>query len=945
MRFLAYLAAVTTCLSAAGAAQSRGTQSDSFALTARLPVDAKVKIGTLPNGLRYYIRRNERPEKRAELRLVVNTGSILEKDTERGYAHFVEHTAFNGTRNFAKNDLVKYLQSIGVRFGADLNAYTSFDETVYILPVPTDTPRIVDQAFTILEDWAHGQIFDSAEVVSERGVVREEWRGSKGADERMLNQFLPIALKGSRYAERLPIGTEQSIMAARPSTLRGFYRDWYRPDLMAVVAVGDFDTTLIENKIKQHFSRLRSPAGAPRRVSYPIPSNAAPLIAIASDREAVTTDVSLLYKQPHLPTTTVGDYRRDLAADLYVQMVNSRLSEIAQKPDAPFIGAGVSKGGFVGREIDPFSLSAAVKDGGVERGLEALLLEARRVDQFGFLQSELDRARDNMLRAYEVAYNERDKTESDNFAAEYIRAFLERESIPGIEYEFAAVKKLLPTITLADVNRLASSWITDHDRIVVVRAPIKEGVALPTDAGILAVLQRAATLPVVAYTENLAGDALLDSVRAAGRVVATRSVGAGTSEWRLSNGARVLVKPTDFKADEILFAAFSPGGTALASNADFMSAALSPQIVGLSGLGQYNLVDLRKKLSGKAARVSASISEMSEGFNGAATPKDLETLLQLTYLHFTGARLDSSAFQAYRANAAQFLANRGASPEAVFQDTIQVTLGQYHHRTRPITPATFAEVDAGRAVAFFRERFADASDFTFVFVGNVDTVALKPLVERYLASLPSLQRTDAPTPPRPGPPKGVVQRTVLKGIENKASTLMVFTGPCTYTPENRVLVRALVDVMQLRLIETLRERLGGTYSPNVGGGCNREPRQEYSIRVSYQSSPENVEPLSQAVFALIDTLQQVGPTTEDVARAREQVLRAREVDLKQNNYWLTGILTRHVASEDIAGLLTPYDDLVRKVTAADIKAAANHYFNVKNYARFVLLPENTAARP
>ena len=832
-----------------------------------------------------------------------------------------------------------------MRFGADLNAYTSFDETVYILPVPTDTPRIVDQAFTILEDWAHGQIFDSAEVVAERGVVREEWRGSKGADERMLQQFLPIALKGSRYAERLPIGTESSIMAARPSTLRSFYRDWYRPDLMAVVAVGDFDPALIEAKIKRHFSGLRGRAGAPKRVSYSVPSNATPLIAIASDKEAVTTDVSLLYKQPHLPTRTVADYRRGIAEDLYVSMLNGRLSEIAQKPEAPFIGAGVSKGGFVGREIDPFSLSAAVKDGGVERGLEALLVEARRVDQFGFLQSELDRARDNMLRGYEVAYNERDKTESDNFAAEYVRNYLESEAVPGIEYEFAAIKRLLPTITLADVNKLASSWITDHDRIVVVRAPIKEGVALPNEAQILAVFQRAAAVPLVAYTENLSGEALVGNIRAAGTITGSRSMGAGVSEWRLSNGARVLVKPTDFKADEILFAATSPGGTALIADADYMSAALAAQIVGLSGIGPYSLVDLRKKLSGKAAHVSASIGEMTEGLSGAASPKDLETLLQLAYLQFTGAKLDRSAYEAFRANAAQFLANRGAAPDQVFQDTVQVTLGQHHFRARPITPATFSEVDPLKSVAFFMNRFEDASDFTFVFVGTVDTTTLKPLVERYLASLPTLQRTDAPSPPRPGVPTGVIQRTVRKGVEDKATTLMVFSGPCVFTPENRVLLRGLIDVMQIRLTESLREKLGGTYSPNVSGGCSRQPRQEYTVQVRFQSSPENVEPLAQAVFALIDTLQKSGPTAEDVTRAKEQVLRAREVDIKQNSYWLTGILTRDQASEDIAGLLSPYDDLVKKLSAADIRAAANHYFNVKNYARFVLLPENSAPRP
>lgn len=912
---------------------------DSFALTAKIPVDAKVKVGTLANGVRYYIRKNLKPEKRAELRLVINAGSILEKDSQRGYAHFVEHTAFNGTKHFAKNDLVKYLQSIGVRFGADLNAYTSFDETVYILPVPTDTPRIVNQAFTILEDWAHGQIFDSAEVVAERGVVREEWRGGKGAGERMLQQFLPIALKGSLYAERLPIGTEKTIMAATPSSLRPFYRDWYRPDLMAVVAVGDFDIADIESKIRTHFSRIPRRPNAPKRPIAPVPPNQAPLIAITSDKEAVSTDVTVYFKLPAERSTTVGDYRRGLVGYLYLSMLNDRLGEMTQRPDAPFTGAGASKGGFVGREISPFSLSANVQDGGVERGLEALLIEARRVDQFGFLQTEFERAKQDLLRGYERAHAERDKSQSAGFAEEYIRVYLEAESTPGIEWEYAAVQKLLPTISLNDVNRLAASWITENNRVVIVGAPIKEGVALPTESSILAVFDRAAKAPVVAYSESVSDDALVAALQPAGTIVSGRALPQGVSEWKLSNGARVLVKPTDFKADEVRFGAYSPGGTGLASDADYLSAALASQIVGLSGLGAFNRIDLGKKLAGKAAQVSPSIGEMTEGLSGSASPKDLETLFQLTYLTFTGARLDTTAFAAFRNNVGPFLANRGADPNEVFRDTIQVTLAQYSPRARPFTPATFSEVSAEKAIAFHKDRFADAGDFTFVFVGNVDTTTLKPLVERYLASLPSTGRKDNATVRSLGPPKGVVQKTVRRGVEQKASTVILFSGSCVSTPENRFALRTMVDAFQLRLTEALREKLGGTYSPNVSGGCSRTPRQEYSISVSFESSPENVETLTQAVFALVDTLKTQGPAPSDVDRVREQITRSREVEVKQNSYWLSNIMAREQAGEDIGGLLGPYDDMVKRLSAALIQESAKRYLDVANYARFVLLPE------
>jgi zinc protease len=943
MRVLAraFSLALVVALPLAGQQGALPTAAAAPPLGTPLPTDAKVKVGTLPNGIRYYIRQNTQPQKRAELRLVVNAGSVLENDDQLGYAHFIEHTAFNGTTHFAKNDLVKYLQSIGVRFGADLNAYTSFDQTVYILPVPTDTAAIVEKAFQILEDWAHGQRFDSTEVVSERGVVHEEWRGGKGAGDRMMHQILPVALKGSRYAERLPIGTEGSIMAANPAILRKFYQDWYRPDLMAVVAVGDFDPARVEAQIRRHFSGIRPVANARTRIDVTVPDNKAPLVAIATDREATSSQVQVTFKSRSERTRTVGDYRRDLMAALYTGMLNARFSEIAQKPDAPFLGAGASKQQFLARSTSGFTLGAAVKDGGIERGLEALLSEARRVDQFGYLQSELDRAKQDMLRAYERAYAEREKTSSGALVDEYIANYLEGDAIPGVEKEYELVRQLLPTISLADVNSAASRWITDENRVVVATAPQKEGVKVPTVAELLAVFDRTATQPVTAYTENVSGAALIDRLPAPGRVVTERrAMAVNVTEWTLSNGARVLVKPTDFKADEILFSAYANGGTSLASDGDFMSASLASQIVALSGIGSFNRVDLTKKLSGKAANVAPGLSETGEGLNGSASPKDLETLFQLAYLHFTAPRLDTVAFQAFRNQVAPFLANRGSDPGSVFSDTVQVTMGQHSFRARPMSAATFAEVNGEKALAFYRDRFADASNFTFVIVGNVDLKTLRPLVEQYLATLPSTGRKESWKNVSSPPPTGVRELVVRKGIEPKATTLMVFTGPFTYTPENRAGLRALVDYFQIKLTETLREQLGGTYSPNVGGVGVRTPRQEYAIQVSFSSSPQNVDKLTPTVLALIDTLKRVGPSQADVEKVKAQALRARETSLRQNSYWLANIGARDQAKEDLAGLLD--DRLVRELTPAQIQAAARQYFDQGNYVRFVLLPETAA---
>jgi zinc protease len=811
---------------------------------------------------------------------------------------------------------------------------------VYILPIPTDTARIVEQAFTILEDWAHGQVFDSTEVTNERGVVREEWRLGKGAGDRMLHQWLPTALKGSLYADRLPIGNDASIMSATPARLKSFYSKWYRPDLQAVVAVGDFDPAVIESLIKKHFASIPRATNPTPRPNPAVPSNKAPLIGIGHDKEATGSDVELIFKLPVEKTRTVGDYRRDLMARMYLGMLNTRLDEISQKADAPFLGAGASKGSFIGRSTESFTLGANVKDGGIDRGLDALLVEAKRVDQFGFLQSELDRQKESMLRGYERAYAEREKTQSASFVGEYVNNYLTGEAIPGIEYEYKLVQQLIPTITLADVNKMGSGWITDTNRVIIAQTPEKDAVKIPTQNELLAVFDKAGKETVTAYTENLSTAALIPTPPMAGTIVSGRQIPAvNVTEWTLSNGVKVLVKPTDFKADEVLFSASSPGGTSLASDADFMSASMASDIMGISGVGQFNRIDLQKKLTGKVAASGAAIGGTSETIGGHASPKDLETMFQLIYLDFTAPRLDTAAYQALKAQADQYIANRGSDPDEVFSDTVGVTMTQHNFRARPMTAAVFSEVNPEKALAFYKERFADASGFTFVFVGNVDTLTLKPLVERYIASLPSTGKKETFRDNGGSPPKGVVERVVHKGVEPKANTVIDFTGACQYTPETRFALRALMELFQIKLNETLREQLGGAYSPNASGGCSRVPRQEYSITVQFNSAPDNVEKLTKSVFAVIDTLKTQPPSAADVNKVKEALVRSREVNLKQNAFWVGNLLSWTQAGEDITGLLEPQDAMIRNLTAAQIQEAAKKFFDTSNYARFILLPE------
>ncbi|MCC7323719.1 MAG: insulinase family protein, partial [Gemmatimonadaceae bacterium] len=731
-RFLAAVplaASLAAPLGAQEAAATRTRPATAGTLNAqRIPTDPAVRVGRLPNGLRYFIRRNAKPEQRVELRLVINAGSVLEDDDQRGLAHFTEHMLFNGTRRFKKNDIVSYLESIGVKFGADLNAYTGFDETVYILPVPTDKPGLLEKSFGILEDWAHGALFDSTDVVNERGVVLEEWRGGLGADTRIRDKQFPVIFRGSRYAERLPIGLPEIIQGANPGPLKRFYREWYRPDNMAVVAVGDVDPNRLESLLRRRFSSLVRPPRARPRAMIGVPDNDSTLVSIATDPEQQFSSVTVLFKHPPARQRTVADYQRALVGQLYNDMLNQRLTEISRRADAPFSFAGSDYGSFV-RSTDVYQLSAAAKDGGIIPALEAVLIEARRVDQHGFLASELQRARTAILRAYESAYAERDKSESANYVEEYVEQFLTGTPAPGIAWEYREVQRLLPTVTLDEVNALARTWIGKRNRVVTVAAPAKDSATVPTEGAILAAFRKADATTVSAYTETVSDAPLVGTIPRPGRIVAESTVtDLGATIWTLSNGARVVLKPTTFKADEVLMRAYSPGGSSLVSDDDYPSAMLATTIAERGGLGDVSAIDLGKKLTGKQARANVFIDGMSEGLSGGGSTKDLETIFQLAYLRFTAPRRDSSAFLAFKAQVAPFFANRANSPDAVFSDTVMLTLAQHHPRAQPVSQALFDRVSFGKAFDIYRDRFADASDFTFVFVGSFTLDRMRPLV-------------------------------------------------------------------------------------------------------------------------------------------------------------------------------------------------------------------------
>ena len=615
------------------------------ALTDAMPVDAQITMGKFENGLRYYIRANKKPEKRAELRLVIKAGSILEDDDQQGLAHLVEHMAFNGTKNFPKNKTIEFMESLGMRFGADVNAYTSFDETVYMLTVPTDKPEMMDKAMLILEDWAHRISFDPAETEKERGVVMEEWRLGQGAGMRMLQKIFPVILKDSRYADRLPIGKPDIIQKAKLERIKQFYTDWYRPDLMAVVAVGDFDKAAMEKMIKTHFGSIPASTKPRPRQEFDVPDRTDTVYAIATDKEANTTTVELDTLLPSRPEGTIGAYRQKTVDGLFSGMLTARFSEIAQQPNAPFINAGAGRGSFFARSKDSATLAALVKEDGIERGLDALLTEAERVARFGFTATELDRQKQAVLRNYERYALEKENTESGSRADEYVRNFLDNESLPSADDEYALHKRFLPGITLEEINKLAKEWFPDKNRMVVVEAPEKAGLTIPDQAKLAAVIKSAATKDLKAYVDNVSTAALMESAPAAGTVTKTTTKEAlGITEWELSNGVKVILKPTNFKEDEIVFRASSSGGTSLVADSDYIPASTAIRVVTAGGVGKFSLVDLRKMMTGKIAGVTPFISEVQEGLTGNSSKKDLETMFQLIHLYFTQPRADANAF-------------------------------------------------------------------------------------------------------------------------------------------------------------------------------------------------------------------------------------------------------------------------------------------------------------
>jgi zinc protease len=934
---LSLLMALVLGLVGAISAQQQTAQSLD---TQPVPVDPQITMGKFKNGLRYYIRTTKKPEKRAELRLVIKAGSVLEDDDQLGLAHFVEHMAFNGTRNFPKHELIAFIESLGMRFGAHLNAYTSFDETVYMLHVPTDKPDALEKSFQVLQDWAQNVSFEPSEIEKERGVVLEEWRSSRGAGMRNVEKIFPVVFKGSRYANRLPIGKPEIIQNGKAERITQYYKDWYRPDLMAVIAVGDFDKAAIEKLVTAHFGSIPEATSPRPRQTFDLPDRTDTGYSINTDKETTTTRVEVDTLLPARPQGSIGVYRQKTVDRLFAGMLNARFAELAQKPDAPFVFGFSGRGGFLARSKEIASLGALVKEGAVENAMRALLTEAERVARFGFTETELARQKASVLRNYERLALEKENALSSAKADEYVRSFLTGETLPSADVEYALHQRFVPEITLAEINKLAREWFpaSAQNRLVIVTAPEKSGLAVPDESKLATVIKEAPAAELKPYVDTVGSAVLLESLPAPGKITkAATDEKTGLTTWELANGVKVVLKPTNFRADEILFRATSPGGTSLVSDADYIPAITATQVITAGGVAKFSAIDLQKMLAGKIASASPFIGELEEGLTGSSSRKDLETMFQLIYLRFTAPRADANAFAVQATQARTFMTNQSVSPEFAFFEALMNSRYQNHPRRRMMTAATIDQWNLDKSLAFYKDRFADASDFTFLFVGSFDEVMMKPLVERYLGALPSLGRKEKWKDVGVKAPTGIIEQKVEKGIEPKSRAAIVFSGPFVYEQPRRVAIRAMSEILQNRLLEVIREELGGTYSITANYNYAKFPKPEYSILIEFGSSPDRTDDLVKRVFEEIEKFKASGPTEKQLNDEKEALSREFETNSKQNGYLLTQIQARYLNGEDPAGVwLVP--EFYKKLDAATVQEAAKLYLNTKNFVKVTLLP-------
>ncbi|MDH6250791.1 zinc protease [Chryseobacterium sp. H1D6B] len=908
-----------------------------------IPVDASVKMGTLPNGMKYYIKKNTLPEKKVDFRLAINAGSILEDENQRGLAHFMEHMNFNGTKNFPDNKLVDFLQSIGVKFGQHLNAYTSFDETVYMLPVPLDKPGNLDAGLKVMEDWAFNATLSDEQINKERGVVLEELRLGLGADKRMQDKYLPKLLYKSQYAERLPIGKKEVLENFKPDVIRKFHQDWYRPDLMAIVVVGDINVDEVEKKIKDNFSKYKNPAKPRERKSFDLPNHKETLVAVETDPDATNSMVQFTMKdtEAYKPDVTVEQYNQSLVENISSTMLNNRLRELINSNNPPFTFGSVYHGGTYARTKEAFQGYAMTKDGNQLNGLKVLLEEVERAKRFGFTQTELDRAKSQILSNMERSYNNRDKTESSMLVDEYVRSFLEQEPMPGIAWEYEDTKKFLPSVTLAQTNDVIKKMVKDDSRVVVITGPKKDNVTMPSEAMVLKTFEEVKMADLKPYEEKATIKNLVKPFKSEGKIAKTETdEKLGTTTWTLSNGAKVTFKKTDFKDDEILFTARSLGGSSLISDADYNKTQFAYPALTEAGVNGFSKSELTNYLAGKQVSANPSVGPLTEGISGRTTQKDLGTAMELVHAYFTGLNYNPDAFNAYKEKQSAMLNNLTSNPQFYFSNEHAKFMNQKNPRFIGIVPLEkeWANTDYKKAYDIYKEKFANAGNFQFYFVGNIDEAKFKDEVLQYIASLPSTGKATAFKDTGYRQLTGDYTKVYKKGKDPKSMVTIAYSGEAPYNEKEALALSALGEVATIKVIEKLREDESGIYGGGARGGMSKVPYSTYNFSLQFPCGPENTEKLTKSAIAEIQKLIDKGPEQKDLDKYKEGEYNDNKTQLKDNGYWMNALAKNQLDGSDKYDILN-YQEKVKALTVKDLQDVAKKYLT-KNRIVATLMPED-----
>lgn len=909
-----------------------------------IPVDPAVRIGHLDNGLTYYIRHNEKPENRVEFYIAQKVGSIQEEPRQRGLAHFLEHMAFNGTKNFPGNEkgkgIVDWCESHAIKFGTNLNAYTSVDETVYnISNVPTDNTAVLDSCLLILHDWSNYVLLEDEEIDKERGVIREEWRSRNSGLLRVYTDAQETMYPGSKYADCMPIGNIDVVNNFPYQDLRDYYNLWYHPDLQGIIIVGDINVDEMEGKVKALFSEIPKATGKPERIYYPVSDNDAPIIYIGNDKEVSTPNVQIFFKHD----ATTNEEKESMAYLLQTYMLSmassmfdERFEEMTQQANPPFNGAGSDYGDyFLSKTKEAFNVTVITKADGIETGLQAALTEIERMKRFGFTASEYERARANYLQRLESAYKERNNTQNANFVNEYVQHFLNNEPIPGIEQEYSIMQQIAPNIPVEAINALVQQQlIPDNNRVVFIAVPESAVDKCPTKEQVLNMLNGMSQLQVEAYVDNVSDEPLVSDIPATGKIVKEETGMYGSTKLTLNNGVQVYIKKTDFKEDEIRMRAVSPGGTTQFDDKDKLEMEVLDDLGSIGGLGNFSQTELTKQLAGKKVTLSASVTSQRETLGGNSSPKDFETMLQLVYLRFQQPRMDADAFESYKTRMKAQLENAKANPLSTINDTISIAMFGHHPRIVMMQPEMVDQINYQRGLDMFADRFADASDFTFFFVGNIDVDAMKPLIAQYLGALPDKQRKEAAIDRKLDILPGTRIKEYAKEMQTPmATTIMVYSGKESYNLRNNVLMDFLTQALDMVFTDEVREKEGGTYGVNSYGSLNKYPHEEAMMQIVYQTDPTKKEKLNTLIDELVKKMAAEGPSSEQMQKVRDYMVKQYNDNQKENSYWISSLDEYYYTGIDFNA---DYLSIVNSVTADDVKAFATDLIQQGNKVTVVL---------